>query len=64
MRIVRIKNNICISSLAILMGVDRNIISQYEKVNLVCLWAIKKREIKKRLMSLNLNIFLTFHQNV
>ena len=31
MRIIRIKNNMSISSLATLMGVDRNTISQYEK---------------------------------
>ena len=31
MRIIRIKNNISITSLAILMNVDRNTISQYEK---------------------------------
>ena len=31
MRIIRIKNNISITSLAILMNVDRNTVSQYEK---------------------------------
>lgn len=31
MRIIRIRNNISITLLAILMGVDRNTISQYEK---------------------------------
>lgn len=31
MRIIRIKNNISITSLSILMGVDRNTISKYEK---------------------------------
>lgn len=31
MRIIRIKNNISITSLATLMGIDRNTISQYEK---------------------------------
>ena len=31
MRIIRLKNNISITSLAILMNVDRNTVSQYEK---------------------------------
>lgn len=31
MRIIRIKNNMSITSLATLMGIDRNTISQYEK---------------------------------
>ena len=31
MRIIRIKNNTSITSLATLMGIDRNTISQYEK---------------------------------
>ena len=31
MRIIRIKNNISITSLSILMDVDRNTVSQYEK---------------------------------